>query len=149
MIAVSGLHNEYFVGSGSAVVSVKPQERVQLESRFLSEQNPLRIEIPETWKDYTSEVDIEMLTCTWDEEGTACEMVYNPVDAEKIGLKLETEKETGALILRIDDILPPAGTYRISINWIHEEKCVATMQESFFINYLAYHKAVETGGAEQ
>lgn len=149
VIAVSGLHGEFLVGSGSAVVSVKPQETVELSSRFLSEQQSVRVEIPESWKDYTSEVIIEMLTCSWDEEGTVCEMVYRPVEPEKIGLKLETEKNTGALTLKIGDVLPLAGTYRISINWTNEEECIAMMQENFFINYLAYHKVAETGGAEQ
>ena len=149
VIAVSGLRGESLVGSGSAVVSVKPQERAELSSCLLSEQQPLRVDIPESWKEYTSEVVIEVLSCIWNEEGTTCEMEYSPVEPEEIGLKLETETDTGALILEIGDVLPPAGTYRISIHWTSEEECVAEMQENFFINYLAYHKVVETGGAEQ
>ena len=149
VIAVSGLRGESLVGSGSAVVSIKPQERAELSSCLLSEQQPLRVDIPESWSEYTSEVVIEVLSCIWNEEGTTCEMEYSPVEPEEIGLKLETETDTGALILEIDDVLPPAGTYRISIHWTSEEECVAEMQENFFINYLAYHKVVETGGAEQ
>ena len=149
VIAVSGLRGESLVGSGSAVVSIKPQERAELSSCLLSEQQPLRVDIPESWNEYTSEVVIEVLSCIWNEEGTTCEMEYSPVEPEEIGLKLETETDTGALILEIGDVLPPAGTYRISIHWTSEEECVAEMQENFFINYLAYHKVVETGGAEQ
>ena len=74
-------------------------------------------------------------------------MAYDLVDPEEIGIELE--EDTNALILRIDDVLPLAGTYRISIQWTYEEECVAEMQENFFVNYLAYHKVVETGGAEQ
>ena len=147
VIAVAGLQGEFLVGSGSAVVSIKPQERAELSSCLLSEQQSIRINIPESWNEYTGEVVIEMLTCDWNEDGTACEMAYDLVDPEEIGIELE--EDTNALILRIDDVLPPAGTYRISIQWTYEEECVAEMQENFFVNYLAYHKVVETGGAEQ
>ena len=149
VIAVSGLQEELLVATGSAVVSVEPQEHAEISSCLLSDQQPIRVEIPKSWKAYTCEVVIEVLTCAWDEEDIVCEMVYSPVEPEEIGLILETEEDTGALILGIEDVLSPAGTYRISINWTYEGECIAEMQENFFINYLAYYKVAETGGAEQ
>ena len=140
-------------GISTCTVTVIPEsaQYTSVSSRILSVGVPLEITVSEFWKDYDLEYVVEMLTTISSGDGETEALGYVPAELPENCLLAEViSDETGTKInFSIGDTLPPAGTYRVSLNWIFEETCCAQMQETFFINYLAYTESEETGGAEQ
>lgn len=142
----------------SANKSVKPDidALIQMESRLLARESALKITLPKSWKDYTLAYSVEMLTAngTVAEDPAALENAvpeYIAVDltAQSLIAEYVTDEETCALVFQLGETLPPAGTYRVSMNWTYEGICFAQAQTTFFINYLEYSESDRTGGAEQ
>lgn len=136
-------------GTGIAVVAVDKDRAVTLSSRYLEPETPLVIEIPDEWEGYTMTYRIEKLTCSWSQDGKTCDVYYESVNPEEAGIIVTVDTSAGTLTMETDTVLPDAGTYRIVMSWSSEDINTRQVQETFFINYLAYSEVLETGGAEQ
>ena len=132
------------VGSGSASVAFSAESLYQMENRFLTQETPMVIFLSQSWKPYTFEYTVERLSVN--AENSLPE--YVPVDFSAFSV-LNLEEENCMLVFAIDEVLPPAGTYRVKMRWSHEGICFAQEQTTFFINYSVYSESEVTGGTEQ
>ena len=144
-VAVVAYEGDALVASGGGEYQVAATQTVELSSRFLTTGEKITIAIPKSWQAYDFECALDMLAV---DEDTG-ELTYVPVDPESNSFELSMDSETGAVILRLGEKLPQAGSYRITMNWNSKGACIEQVQETFFINYMSHFDTVKTGGAAQ
>jgi hypothetical protein len=140
----------------------------QIDSRVLTKESSVTIMLNKAWKDYAFTYSVERLSSTLEEseevpeEETGDELTeeeenlsepqyvleYVEVDASQ-WCEFVSDEETYTLTFQLSETLPPAGSYRVNMNWSYEETCFAKTQATFFINYSVYSESEETGGTEQ
>ena len=125
------------------------EEPLKKQGSYILNQNTvLELTMPEEWQEAETAYSLEFLTLAEDKT-----LEYKPVSLKTSGLQMlyEEEAQTDAdaqkedpedirkdtLVLGIGEKLPPAGTYRINMEWTYEGVCYAKKQMTFFINYAA------------
>lgn len=139
------------VSTCAATVIPKEVRDITFRSRILSVDQPLEIAVSDFWQYFDLDFTVDMLTVVRDEDSGAETIAYVPVELDKACLwaELISDESGTKIIFSIGETLPPAGTYRVSLNWNIEELCYAVTQENFFINYMVNTEPEEIGGAEQ
>lgn len=119
-------------GGASQASLGQEAEPAQSPARVINQNTALEFVFPKTWSSCTLDYTVERLTMQ--EDG---QLAYAPVDLDSGGLKAEFrdgEKEQ-TLTFRIQDRLPPAGTYRVNIRWSYKGVWYNKTQTTFFISY--------------
>lgn len=153
VLAAEAYASQSLLGQSVAQTAPDVQDISLMESRMLNRDAELKMQLPEGWQNCQLEYTAELLSVkdlSEDPETEQLSAEYIPVDLTAGGLTAEhlTEEEH-ALVFRIGEQLPPAGTYRIHIKWNYEGVCFAQTQTSIFINYTVYSDVDWTGGAEE
>lgn len=96
----------------------------------------LEVDFPVSWleiPDLKLEYAVEMLTMEEDA------VSYVPVEPKTGGLDLryisDLQKKTHTMEVHLQEELPPAGTYRLMLNWYCDGVCIHTEQKVFFVRY--------------
>ncbi len=103
------------------------------EYYVLSEGGTIRISFPEEWKNFAkSGYSIQMLRTAENET-----VGYSNVDILVNSLWAEYAEEEGNadLLIKVGEILPPAGKYQAILQWEFNGICFYKKQITFFINY--------------
>ena len=95
----------------------------------LDENSSFVINFPVGWNECQLEYQMEILCAG--EDG----MHYEPVTLDENSLYAELSYLERTMTVRIGSDLPPAGTYRLTINCSYEGICIEQKQITFFINY--------------
>jgi len=153
VLAAEAYASQSLLGQSVISTTADLQDICLTETRILNRNADLNMQLPEGWQNCQLEYTAELLSVKDLSEDTETEQLsaeYIPVDLTAGGLTAEhlTEEEH-ALVFRIGEQLPPAGTYRIHIKWNYEGVCFAQTQTSIFINYTVYSDVDWTGGAEE
>lgn len=147
-LGAAGFADEAMVAADIASSVAQQQYAVTLSSRILDTSEPLTVSIPQAWQGYTLEYTVEMLTSPLMPDGSYGLPTYEAVELTEEGLFVD-ETQAGKLEVRLGETLPPAGTYRIRMNWTFAEEPVEDTQVIFYINYTTNKETMMTGGAEQ
>lgn len=145
---------------GEAVAGASPgvSETFTMDSRILSTSVPMKIVLTDLWQihsennssDYQFTYSVERLSVTETEElGYQKEYVPMELAENSLTAGLITGEMGQTLTFQIGNILPPAGTYRVNMEWKYKEICIKQTQVTFFINYAHTTNTAQTGGAEQ
>ena len=140
VLAAEGYVNQSLIGRASASTTPDVEALYQIESRLLTRESSVEISLTKSWKAYTFDYSVEMLSASTAADGQAAAAEYIDVDLSTWSADVFDE-ENCMLTFLIDETLPPAGTYRVSMNWSYEGICFAQTQTTFFINYSVYSES--------
>lgn len=141
ILAAEAYAGKTAVANGNATVKTGIGDLYEMNSRFLTRDSALQIVLTESWKECTFDYSVEILSAD-------AETGYIPADASAWS-SFAANEDGSVLTFQIGEKLPPAGTYRVVMNWSYQGICFAQTQTSFFINYSVYSDFERTGGTEQ
>jgi len=153
ILAAEGYANQSLIGSTSTRTTPDVDTLYQMQSQLLTQKSSVKITLPESWKTYPFDYSVQMLsanTVTNGEAAAAENAIPEYVDVDLSAWSTPVfDEENCMLTFQVDETLPPAGTYRVRMNWTYEGICFAETQTTFFINYSVYSESEGTGGTEQ
>ncbi len=125
------------------------------QPRFLTLENKtMEVLLPEGWANCGFAFTVEMLTVNSDGEPVYREVTQSAESFTAVHTLAVPESEGQPAVpekitLQLGELLPPAGTYRLTMMWTFEDVCFQTTQMTFFINYSNDTLSQGTGGAGQ
>lgn len=127
-------------GEGSEA-SANADEMISAENRIITSGESIAIIFPVEWASsgYSFEYTVDFLALSYDESKTPIYSEVMPKNAANSGLSaIYTADYSGGthnLVISALEENPPAGTYRVNLEWKYEEISFYESEITFFINY--------------